>query len=67
MERDVERKRKGMHGKTMCVHYVFFCFINRIRVMRYWWGRDSANNGRGKKKKTKNRKERATDKNREVD
>lgn len=36
--------------------------------MRYWWGRDcKQRKRREKKKKAKNRKERATDKNREVD
>lgn len=36
----------------MCVH-VFVSFINRIRVMRYRWGRDAANKRRGKKKEKK--------------
>lgn len=49
----------------MCVH-LFVYYINRIRVMRYWWGRDMAHKGR-EGKKTENIKEREADKNREVD
>lgn len=49
----------------MCVH-VFVSNINRIRVIRYWWGTDTANKGGGKKR-AKNRKEGTSDKNREVD
>lgn len=45
------RRKKTSHAKkeNVCVH-VFVCFINRIRVIRYWWGRHSANKGRGGKK-----------------
>lgn len=49
------RKRSRMTGH--CAH-VSVCFINRITVMRYWWGRDVANKGRGEKEK----RERAADK-----
>lgn len=52
--------------ETMCVH-VFVSCINRIRVMRYWWGTDTANKRRRKKKRAKNRKEGTSDKYREVD
>ena len=43
-------KKRGTHRNTMCRH-VFVCFINRISVMRYWWGRNTANKGKEKKKK----------------
>ena len=52
-----EEKKRGTHRNTMCRH-VFVCFINRISVMRYWWGRNSKQRKREeKKRRATNRKE----------
>lgn len=63
---EMEKKRweAWIERQSVCMR-----FTNRIKVMRYWWGRDTANKGKGEKKKKRaaNRKERVTDENREVD
>lgn len=54
------RRKRVMRSETLRVN-AFVCFINRIRVMRYRWGTDSAN------KRKRGKTERAAHKNREVD